>query len=417
MRCEVLAIGTELLLGQVADTSSAWIGEQLALAGVDCHYQVRVGDNRERIVAAIRQALARSEAVICCGGLGPTPDDLTREAIASVMGVSLELDEEIAARIEAMFAERGRRMSANNLRQAELPKGADAIPQRLGTAPGLVCRLGEKVIYAVPGVPDEMREMVTRAVVPDLAARAGSPAVIRSRTLRTWGVAESALAELLAPRVAALDRLGNPTIAFLASGIEGIKVRVTARGTGDDPEVAARALLDAEEAELRELLGPLVFGLDEQTMESAVGRLLERRGLHLALAESLTGGLIGSRVTAVAGASGWFLGSIVSYCSEAKRRLLGVGDGPVVSRVAAEQMADGAARLLGAEVGLSATGVAGPAEQEGQPVGTVWVGLSLSGEPAAARLSLSGGRERIRQIAAISALDVLRRRLLDLGGP
>jgi nicotinamide-nucleotide amidase len=412
VRCEVLAIGTELLLGQIVDTNSAWIGEQLALAGIDSHYQVKVGDNQARIVTAIRQALARSDAVVCCGGLGPTQDDITREAIAEVLGVPLELHDEIAARIEEMFAGRGRTMAANNLRQAEVPRGATVIPQVRGTAPGLICRLGDRSIYAVPGVPAEMREMVERAVIPDLVAQAGVTATIRSRTLRTWGLAESTLAELLAGRLAALDAAAGPapTIAFLASGIEGIKVRLTAKA---ETAAAAEALLGAEERTIRDLLGPAVFGADDEGMEAAVGNLLVAAGRTLGVAESLTGGLVGSRLSAVPGASDWFRGSIVAYASEVKQKLLGVRDGPVVSESAAEEMAAGAAAALGADIGLALTGVAGPTEQDGQPVGTVWVGLAGAGGAGAHLLRLRGDRDQIRQIATISALDLLRRRLLD----
>ena len=421
MRCEVLAVGTELLLGQVVDTNSAWIGEQLATAGIDCLYQTKVGDNLGRIVGAIRAALARSDAVICCGGLGPTRDDITREAIAEVLGVPLELDEEVATRISEMFGSRGRTMSTNNLRQAEVPRGTTVIPQVRGTAPGLIGRLGDRSIYAVPGVPHEMREMVTRAVLPDLVARSGQAATIFSRTLRTWGMAESTLDEVLAGRMAALDTAAAegrsaPTIAFLASGIEGIKVRITAKA-GSTEE--AEDLVAAEEAEVRKLLGPVVFGADGINMEAAVGALLLERGLTLGVAESLTGGLVGSRLTAVEGASNWFRGSLVVYSSEVKRDLLGVAEGPVVSESAALEMAGGAARALGADVGLSLTGVAGPTEQDGQPVGTVWVGLA--GKPVGTaqavllRLGRYGGgdREQIRQIATISALDLVRRRLLE----
>jgi nicotinamide-nucleotide amidase len=417
MRCEVLAVGTELLLGQVVDTNSAWIGEQLALAGIDSHLQVKVGDNRGRIATAIRQALARSDAVICCGGLGPTQDDITREAIADVLRVPLELDADVVARIEQMFAARGRLMARNNLRQAEVPRGAEVIPQVRGTAPGLICRLGDRSIYAVPGVPGEMREMVTRAVLPDLIARAGVASTIRSRTLRTWGLSESGLDERLSGRMAALDAAPDKglTIAFLASGIEGIKVRLTAKAA--TPE-AAGALLSDEERAIRDLLGPAVFGADDEGMEAAVGKLLLGRGLTLGVAESLTGGLVGSRLSAVPGASEWFRGSIVAYASDVKRKLLGVGDGPVVSATAAGEMAAGAVAALGADVGLALTGVAGPTEQEGQPVGTVWVGLMIGDDPESELLHMGGraDREQIRQIATISALDLLRRRLLDSGG-
>ena len=409
MRCEVVAIGSELLLGQIVDTNSSWIGEQLALAGIDSHFQVKVGDNQARIVSAIRQALARSEAVICCGGLGPTQDDITRECIAEVMHVNLERRADLEAVIQDLFAARGRSMPANNLRQAEVPAGATVIPQTRGTAPGLICPLGDRVIYAVPGVPHEMRDMIDRAVLPDLTARAGERATIRSRTLRTWGLSESALAELVAPRLEALEAAGNPTIAFLASGIEGIKVRITAKGTGADAAAAAEALLAREERELRALLGEVVFGVDEDNMEATIGRLLVARGLTLAVAESLTGGLMASRLTAVPGASAWFRGGIVSYASEVKRDLLGVGEGPVVSESAAAEMAAGAARVLGADAAVAVTGVAGPDEQEGQPVGTVWVGLSVGGEVATRKLWLPGDRDRVRQMTVISALDLLRR--------
>ncbi len=346
MRCDVVAVGTELLLGQIVDTNSAWIGEQLALAGIDSHVQTKVGDNLPRIVAVLRQALARADAVIVCGGLGPTQDDITREALAEVMGVGLERDPGIVEVIRRLFASRGRRMPENNERQADVPVGATVIPQTRGTAPGLICPLGEQVIYAVPGVPHEMQDMLRRAVLPDLQARSGEPAVILSRTLRTWGESESGLAETLAARIEELDALGNPTLAFNASGIEGLKVRITAKATD---EATAATMLDDEEARLRTLLGSLVFGVDGETMEHAVLDLLRARGLSLAVAESATGGLVAARITSVPGASDVFRGGVVSYASAVKHDLLGVPAGPVVSARAAEAMADGVRRLLGAD--------------------------------------------------------------------
>ena len=411
MRCEVVAVGTELLLGQIVDTNSAWLGEQLAASGIDSHFQVKVGDNPARMVQALRIALSRSDAVIVCGGLGPTQDDITREAIAEVMNVPLERDEAVVDRIRAMFESRGRVMAESNKRQADVPRGAVVIPQTRGTAPGLVCPVGKKVVYAVPGVPHEMKDMVQRAVLPDLRARAGTSATIVSRVLRTWGLPESTLAEVVAPRLEALDAAGgNPTIAFLASGIEGIRIRITAKAEDED---AARALLEAEDAELRVLLGTTVFGVDGDTMETAVGVLLEEAGLSLGLAESMTGGLVASRLVNVAGSSAWFRGSVVAYASEVKFDVLGVPEGPVVSEDAALAMAQGARKTLGADVGLSVTGVAGPAEQDGQPVGTVFFGLDIEGDADVVKLQLPGDRESIRQYAAISLLDVLRRRLLE----
>ncbi|MCU1354020.1 MAG: competence/damage-inducible protein CinA-like protein [Acidimicrobiales bacterium] len=418
MRCEIVAVGTELLLGQIVDTNSSWIGEQLALAGIDSHFQTKVGDNHARIVQAFRQALDRSDAVIVCGGLGPTQDDITRAAIAEVMGVGLELDDEVAARIEAMFSSRGRRMPMNNFLQAEVPVGARAIrdPQP-GTAPGLICPIGDQVLYAVPGVPYEMKAIVEQAILPDLRARAGVTSTIRSRTLRTWGESESGLAERIAGRLAALDAIGNPTIAFLASGIEGLKVRITAKA---DDEAGAAALLDAEEAELRVLLGDLVFGLDDESMEHAVLSLLEARGLTLGLAESLTGGLIAARLTDVPGASKVLRGSVVSYASEVKQDVLGLPAGPVVTLDAAMAMAAGARRALGADVGLAVTGVAGPEPQEGLEPGTVLIGIDLGDlapGPEAIHTQLPGDRRRVREFTVITALGALRSRLLGTDGP
>ena len=410
MRCEVIAVGTELLLGQIVDTNSAWMGEHLAVAGIDSHFQTKVGDNLERIVSSIRLGLTRSDAVILCGGLGPTQDDITREAIAEVMGVALVRHPEIGDRIRAMFAARSRVMSDNNLRQADVPEGATVIAQMPGTAPGLVCPVKDKVVYAVPGVPHEMREMLTGTVIPDLQKRAGLAAVIKSRVLRTWGNSESGLAEMLAGRIDELDVLGNPTLAFQASGIEGIKVRITAKaGSAEEAE----AILADEEARLRAMLGDLIFGVDAETMESVVIDMLRERGLTLGIAESVTGGLMGARFTAVPGASDVFRGSIVSYASDVKFSLLGVPEGPVVTAQAAQAMAEGARRVLGADVGLATTGVAGPAEQEGQPVGTVFLGLAMDDASEAQQVKLPGDRQRIRQYAVISAVNLLRKRLMQ----
>src|SRR3954467_9029073 len=273
VRCEVLAIGTELLLGQIVDTNSAWLGEQLAASGIDSYEHRVVGDNQARIVAALRDLLSRSDAVLICGGLGPTQDDLTRDAIAEVMGVPLVRQMELAEHIASMFRSRLRDMPQNNLRQADIPDGGAAIPNPIGTAPGLLCELpGGKVVYAVPGVPYEMQLMVQEHVLPDLLRRSGEAAVIVSRSLKTWGASESGLAEMIADRV---DTQENPTIAFLARGIEGIVVRLTAKAQSTD---AAWALIEPEEAKLREILGDLVFAVDDETMEHAVLQRLRPPG-------------------------------------------------------------------------------------------------------------------------------------------
>jgi nicotinamide-nucleotide amidase len=417
MRVEIVAVGTELLLGQVIDTNSSWISERLAESGLDCNFQVKVGDNLERIVTAIRGSLERADAVIVCGGLGPTQDDITREAIAAVMGAELIREPEVLQAIEAVFAARNRPMSPSNARQADVPSGGRII-SLVGTAPGLICPVGEQVIYAVPGVPWEMQAMVEDAVLPDLRSRGGMASVIMSRTLRTWGLGESVLAETIAPRLDALDALGAgaPTIAFLASGVEGINVRVTVTAHA---QAAATGALDAEEHALREILGDVVFGVDDETMEASVGKLLMAQGLTLGLAESYTGGLIASRIVAVPGASGWFAGGVVSYQSEVKFSLLGVPEGPVVSLEAAMAMAAGVQKLLDCDVALSTTGVAGPDSQDGHEPGTVFVGVALRGEePHARSLQLfAGGRGRIREMGTISSLDWLRHQLLARSAP
>jgi nicotinamide-nucleotide amidase len=428
MRIEIVAVGTELLLGQIADTNSAWLGDRLASAGVTSHFHQAVGDNHERITLAFRTALARSDGIIVCGGLGPTQDDITREAIADVMGVELVRDQSIVDLITEFFGSRGRTMSANNLRQADVPVGATLIPQVMGTAPGLICPLGNKVIYAVPGVPHEMAEMFDRGILPDLRARmaeAGEEAVIVSRVLRTWGASESGLAEALQGRIDVLDAddddadgvpAGSVTLAFLASGIEGIKVRITARAA---TMAEGSALLDREEKAVREAieaqLGDIVFGIDDESMEVAVAAELRARGITLGVAESLTGGLIASRLVNVPGASAWFRGGVVAYHEQVKFDLLGVPVGPVVSGAAAVAMAEGVCRATGSDVGLGITGVAGPEDQEGVAPGTVFVGLALPGVATlTSELHLPGDRERVRQYGAISALDLLRRALIEL---
>lgn len=425
MRAEIVAVGEELLAGHVVDTNSAWLGQRLAAAGVPVVRRTTVGDTVADIAGALRDATARSEVVVVSGGLGPTPDDVTREALAEVTGSGLERDEAVLERITAMFAARRRPMPASNARQADVPRGATVIPQAGGTAPGLVCEVGGAAVYALPGVPWELQEMVERAVVPDVARRAsGRPrgdTVVVSRLVRTWGLAEAEVAERLASRVAAAEAgaggagsgPGRTTFGFLAAGVEGIGVRITITAA---PAAEAARQLDAEEAEVRAVLGDSVFGVDAVGMEEAVGHLLAGADLTLGLAESMTGGLVASRLVAVPGASRWFRGSVVSYASEVKRALLGVGPGPVVSEEAAARMAEGASRVLGADAGVAVTGVAGPEPQDGRAPGTVFIGVHLDGETSVVERGFVGDREHLRGVAAISCLDQLRRRLLARGG-
>lgn len=410
MRCEVVAVGTELLLGQIVDTNSSWIGEQLALAGIDCLRHTAVGDNPDRIRAALQESLDRSDAVIVTGGLGPTQDDITRDVIAEVMGVEMIRDPNLVEVISSKFKGRGRPMPENNLRQADLPEGATPIKEMPGTAPGLICPVGEKVIYAVPGVPLEMRQMIEGSIIPDLVSRSGEKSVIRSRVLRTWGQSESGLAEMLAEEIKRLDEVEGTTLAFLASGMEGLKVRITAKAP---TEQDAEAALDTEESQVRTIIGPLVFGIDDENMETVVLEELVSQGLTLATAESMTGGLIATRLTEVPGSSRAFLGSVVSYANSVKQEILNVPEGPVISEQAVLSMAIGVCEALGADVSVAVTGVAGPDSQEGQEPGVVWIGTCVDGEAKAVELRFPYNRTMARQLTVITALDILRRRLLE----
>ncbi len=468
MNCEVVAVGTELLLGQIVDTNSSWIGEQLALVGIDSYYQTKVGDNLERITAALQQALDRSDAVIVCGGLGPTHDDITRDAIAAVMGVELRRNDDVVEHIKQMFIKRGRHMPESNLSQANVPLGAQVMDVKPGTAPGLICPINakstgsgsvsgtgassgagagsqQKVLYAVPGVPWEMRKMVSECVLPDLQRRAGSRQVIRSRTLRTWGFSESDLAERLDQEIRHLDDTGEATLAFLASGIEGLKLRITAKA---DDESNVNETLSSVEQRIRAVIGDTVFGIDDDTMESVVLEMMRSRGLKLGLAESVTGGLIAARLTAVAGSSDVLKGAVVPYDRDIKTRMLGASDVNAVSEEMALTMAAGVCRVLGTDVGLATTGAAGPQSHEGAEPGTVWIGLHFKGSrgQSAVGESESGGesnnslgesesaesesggsqaaeavevrftnmdRNTVRQLGVITALNLLRTRLLE----
>ena len=416
MRCEVVAVGSELLLGQINDTNSSWIGRELAAVGIDSFFQTKVGDNLDRMVEVIEHALTRSDVVITTGGLGPTQDDITREAVAQVMGVELKTDEALVTKIEAMWGSRGREMPANNRLQARIPDGAKPIPVQPGSAPGIVASFDfdgvAKVIYCVPGVPWEMVEMMNEFIIDDMVERAGLTAVIRSRTLRTWGTSESGLAEQLADEIVRLDDAGTAdggvTLAFLASGMEGLKVRITAKGAD---EGAVKALLDDEENRVRDIIGPIVFGIDDQTMESVVLDMCAEQGLTLGTAESLTGGLIAQRLTATPGSSRAFRGGVITYATDVKSAVLGVPAGPSVSEEMVEAMALGVCDRLGADVSVATTGVAGPDAWEGIPPGTVWIATCVDGVVETQLLRYNTDRTRIQNYTTITVLNALRKRL------
>jgi nicotinamide-nucleotide amidase len=413
MRAEVLAVGTELLLGDIVNSNAAWIGRALASIGIDCFGHATVGDNTERIAEAIGASLARADALIITGGLGPTQDDVTREAIALVTGRALERDAMIETRLRERFGALGREMAPSNLRQADVPAGATVIEQTFGTAPGLIVEHDACVIYAIPGVPAEMEDMMTRAVLPDLAHRAGLPERIVSRVVRIAGVAESSVADALAPL---WDRLGGSvTMAFLAGGGE-VRVRLTAKAADDAS--AARALDDAERG-VRERLGAAVVGVDDETLGTVVLRLLRARGWSLATAESLTAGWIAGRIAEVPGASDVLRGGVVAYAAAVKRDALGVDesllDQPVSERVA-RAMAEGARRVVGADVAVAATGVAGP-ESHGREPGVVCIAVAGPLGVVSREIRLPGDRNTVRTLAAGAAINLVRLYLLQEVAP
>jgi len=403
---EILAVGTELLLGQIVNTNAAEIGSRLADAGLAHYHQTVVGDNLERCAAAIRLSLGRSDAVVVTGGIGPTQDDITREAVCAATGREMLFDEGYARDLEGRWAALGREMPRTNLRQAEYPAGAELLANPKGTAPGLRLEVDGVWVFVLPGVPEEMIPMLEAHVLPFLVRASGGEAgVVHSRLLRTWGESESRIAALVDDLYAAQE---NPTMAFLASAGE-IKVRLTARAATAEE---AEALIAPVEAEVRNRLGGLVFGADADTVERVLLRAAGERGWSLGTAESATGGLVAARITGVPGASATFVGGIVAYDAVQKEHLLGVGADlmarhGIVSTETALAMAAGGAERIGADVVLAVTGSAGPDPQE-QPPGTMVVAVRTPEDARARTLRLPGDRERVRTYTATAALHLGR---------
>ena len=415
MTAEILCIGTELLLGNITNGNARWIAEQLAALGIPHHRQTVVGDNRERLIAAVREAAGRCRLLITTGGLGPTPDDLTTEAIAAAFGAALVEHPEVWADIQAKITARGRAVAPSNRRQAQLPLGAAVLPNPAGTAPGMVWTppAGAGIqpgftVLTFPGVPSELELMWQVTAVAWLRGSTLAAGVFASRMLRFWGVAESSLAEQVADLLAG----ENPTVAPYA-GAGQVKLRVTARaGTA----AAAAALLVPVEAELRRRTGSLCFGSDDDSLASVVLQLLRQRGQTLAVAESCTGGGLGAALAAVPGASDVFLGGVIAYANAVKQELLAVplaaleADGAVSDSVATA-MAEGVRRRTGATWALAVTGVAGPGGGSGdKPVGLVHIALAgpAGCSSEGVRFGSSRGRSWIQLLTVGEALNRLR---------
>lgn len=405
MRAEIIAVGTELLLGQIANTNAQQISEYLCTVGVDVMFHVTVGDNESRIADVIKKSLVRSDVVIITGGLGPTHDDLTREAIASATGRVLRRDVEMEEWLVDRFASMGRSMPPSNLRQADVPEGAESLSNPIGTAPGIFLEHEGKRIFAVPGVPSEMHRMMRDQVMPRLGATREQ--VIVSRVVKATGIGESDLAQRIESAVQSLGRTGGATIALLASAGE-VKIRITAKGTAE----AAAALIAPVEADVRSILGEAVFGADQDSLESVVVEGLKKRRLTIAVAESFTGGLVISRLVAVPGVSDNLLAGYVAYSNEAKVRDLAVPEGLIrqygaVSGEVARAMAEGVRLRAAADIGLSTTGEAGPDTTQA-PVGTIYLGLAWEGDSTYSSFNAPGGRDSIRRWGAQAALNMVR---------
>ena len=405
MIVEVVAVGTEILLGQTVNTNAAYLGERLAELGLDAHYQVVVGDNHHRMVATIRTAMDRADTVIITGGLGPTQDDITREAICEATGRGMLFSEEHASHLRAFWEKLGREFPESNLCQAEYPDGAEQLVNRRGTAPGLFLDDDGTLIFALPGVPAELYQMLEEHVVPRLRQGTGTGEVLVSRVLRTWGHGESAVADLLDDLYHAS---ANPSMAFLASAGE-VKVRLSAK-SGSDRE--ARALIDPVEREVRRRLGAAVFATDDQSLEQILLDELRAREWTIGTAESMTSGMVAARLSLLPGSSEVFRGSVIAYATDLKRSMLGVPQAVidahgVVSSETAVAMADGAARVMGVDVATALTGVAGPEALE-HPPGTVVVAVRTPVRAQARFLRMPGDRERVRAYTTTAALQLTR---------
>ena len=414
MAAEIICVGTELLLGDIVNSNTQFLGQELAKLGIPHYYQSAVGDNIGRIHELLAIAVERSSILLFTGGLGPTPDDLTTEAIASFFETELVEKQEVIDDIAAKFARLGRTMAPNNRKQALIPQGANILPNPVGTAPGMIWQPKQGLsILTFPGVPREMKHMWHETAIPYLKSIGWGKEIIYSRTLRFRGIGESSLAN----KIPQFFDLTNPTVAPYASKGE-VRVRISAKAAS---EAAARSLITPVAEEIIEIAGLDYFGSNDDTLASVVGNLLRKAGQNLAVAESCTGGGVGAMLTTIPGSSEYFAGGIISYSNEVKVSLLGVKEADLieygaVSDVVAKQMALGVKQKLATDWGIGITGIAGPGGgTDTKPVGLVYIGLAAPDGTVISQKYLLGkerGRELVRNYSACHALDLLRRKLL-----
>jgi len=412
MRAEIISIGTEILLGEILDTNAQYLASRLPALGIDLYYVSQVGDNLGRLTEVISRAWERSDLVLTSGGLGPTEDDLTREAIARVLGEELTVDPALEQWLRGFFAARGVTMPERNVKQATLIPSARALPNARGTAPGWWVERAGRVIVAMPGPPSEMQPMWEEQVEPELARRP-TGAVLVARTLKTVGLGEGSVDELVSP----LLKSTNPTIGVYARA-DGVQLRIAAKAPDRDE---ALRLIEPVEREVRRTLGAFVWGADDDTLEGVVGALLTRYGLTLATMESCTGGLLANSITDAPGSSAYYRGGLVTYASETKVEA-GVSEDViaehgVISAECAGEMARAVRERLRADVGIGVTGVAGPEPEEEKPPGTVHIGLDADFTvPQSVSYHFAQGRQAVKRRAVTTALALLRRTVLDWKG-
>ena len=407
MRAEIISIGTEILMGEILDTNAQYVAQRLPAMGIDLFYMHQIGDNRRRLVELITQARGRSDVVLCTGGLGPTEDDITRDAIAESIGEEPYVVPELEAHLRNFFESRGGQMPEQNVKQATIVPSGESIPNPRGTAPGWWVEKDGAIIIAMPGPPAEMTGMWSNDVGPRLAARSDGTVLI-SRTLKTTGLGESTLDEALGDIRAGED----PTVGVYHKA-DGVHVRLASKALD---EATARGRIEPVEAAIRALLGDNIWGADEDTFQEAVARLLDSRGLSIAVMESCTGGLLASTITDVPGASRFFHGGLVTYTAEAK---IHYGVDPdvieahgVVSNETASAMAAAVRKQFDADIGVGITGVAGPEPHGGQPVGAVCLGVETPDESYATGYTFAQTRAAIKARAVTSALTLIRRAAL-----
>ncbi len=415
MNAEILSIGDELLIGQVVNTNQAFIAEQLNRVGIAADRMTTVGDDRDAMLRAFREAHDTHDVVVVTGGLGPTHDDITRAVVCEFFATDLVEDEASLKRIESRFARRNLAMLERNRDQARVPRGCTVIPNDLGTAPGYFFERSRKYFIVMPGVPFEMKGMMTEFVLPYFEHHP-TGMVIRHRTLKTTGIAESFLAERIGNVGELLAKTPGTTLAFLPSPA-GVRLRVTTHAPSSSE---ADATISRIESELRQRAEKYIYGADDEELEQVIGRLLTDRHLTLAVAESCTGGLITDRITDVPGSSAYFERGIVTYSNASKTAELGVPTGLIeqfgaVSKVVAEAMASGVRAKANADVGISTTGIAGPTGGSAEkPVGLVWIGYSDRSATFALEFHFGEDRRRVKERASQAALELLRRRLLHI---